>query len=263
VAAVALLTLLVAARPSADDTALLAEAEVSFAAGVRRIEQPDEARASFRRAADLYEQLRQRGYASAALFRNQGNACLLASDLPGAILAYRRGLRRVPNDRELQERLAYAREQVSYPQLGAFSRPPVSQRPPWLPRLPVRGTLALAVVAFAAGCVSLTRWRMVRRWLLVSLGLGSLTVAGVLAAALAVQEVQDRAEERHPLVVIAEDGVLLRKGDGEAYPRRYDTPLHRGVEARLRFTRGDWVQIELSGGEIGWLPRRYLLIDEP
>ena len=34
---------------------------------------------------------------------------------------------------------------------------------PWLPRLPVSIGLLLAGVAYAAGCLCLTRWRMIRR----------------------------------------------------------------------------------------------------
>jgi len=55
-------------------------------------------------------------------------------------------------------------------------------------------------------------------------------------------------------VVITADGVPLREGNGVAYPARYDAPLNRGVEARLLFVRGDWLQIELAGGEVGWVP---------
>ena len=62
-------------------------------------------------------------------------------------------------------------------------------------------------------------------------------------------------------MVIARDGVLLRRGNGEVFPTRYETPVNRGVEGRLRFERGGWVQIELSGGEIGWVPGDSVSID--
>ena len=52
---------------------------------------------------------------------------------------------------------------------------------------------------------------------------------------------------------------LLRAGNGLSYPPRYETPLNRGVEARLLFARGAWLQIELSGGEIGWVPAAYTI----
>jgi hypothetical protein len=256
-----LLTLVLAA-PAAD-AELLARAEESFREGVRLRDTPEQARASFRHAADLFEELRRGGVSNPGLFLDQGNACLLAGDLPGAILAYRRGVRLAPDDYALQEQLTFARSQVAYPQPGGFGRPPVRHRPPWLPRLPLGWGLLVACGLYGLAWLSLTRWWMLRRRLFLSVGLGLFAAAALVAVALALEEAQLRAEDRHPLVVIAQDGVLLRKGNGEAYPRRYDTPVNRGVEARLLFARGDWVQIELSGGEAGWVPRAYVLIDTP
>jgi uncharacterized protein YgiM (DUF1202 family) len=122
--------------------------------------------------------------------------------------------------------------------------------------------LGIAFLAYGLGCACLTRWRMLRRGRFLSIGLGCFAVAALVVTALAVEEAGRRADERSPLVVIAHDGVLLRKGNGEAYPRKYETPVNRGVEARLLFERGGWVQIELSGGETGWVPREYVLIDQ-
>jgi uncharacterized protein YgiM (DUF1202 family) len=97
------------------------------------------------------------------------------------------------------------------------------------------------------------------RWLVFALA--AFAVTGLVAAGVAVEELHERDLDARPLVVIAENGVLLRKGNGEAYPRRHEVPVNRGVEARLLYERGDWVQIELSGGETGWVPRAYVLID--
>jgi hypothetical protein len=259
---VVLLTALLAPAAT-DDAAVLHQAEESFAEGVRRREEPDQARPLFRRSADLFEELRRRGAANPALFRDQGSACLLADDLPGAILAYRRGLRLAPNDRGLQELLAAARAQVVYKQPGAFARPPAPSLPPWLPRLPLRGALVLTFAAYALGWLSVARWVMLRRGPWLSLGLTAFAVMALLALAVAAEEWHERDLDERPVVVIAQDGVLLRKGNGLAYPRRHETPLNRGVEARLLFQRGEWAQIELSGGETGWVPRGYVLIDRP
>jgi hypothetical protein len=238
-------------------------AEEAFAEGVRLRDEPDKARPLFRRSANLFEELRRSGAANPSLFRAEGNACLLADDLPGAILAYRRGLRLAPDDRALQQLLAAAREQVVYKQPGPFARPPVSLRPPWLPRLSPHGGLLLACAVYAFAWLSLSRWWMVRRGCWLSAALGAFAVTALLGLAVAVEENRERDQDSHPLVVIAEDGVLLRKGNGMVYPRRHETPVNRGVEARLLFERGDWVQIELSGGETGWVPRGYVLIDQP
>jgi hypothetical protein len=258
-----LLTGLLVAADGGADAELLRQAREAFAEGVGQREDADQARPLFRRSADLFEDLRRRGAANPALFRDQGNACLLADDLPGAILAYRRGLRLAPNDRALQQLLADAREQVVYAQPGAFARPPITLRPPWLPRLPVSAGLLLTWTFYTLAWLGLARWWMLRRGRFLSLGLVALAVALLLALAVGAQAMRDRDAADRPLVVIADDGVLLRKGNGMAYPRRYELPVNRGVEARLLFERGDWVQIELSGGEVGWVPRAYVLIDRP
>ncbi len=75
---------------------------------------------------------------------------------------------------------------------------------------------------------------------------------------------RERQQERHPLVVVAVDGLTLRNGNGTAYPARYDgKTLNRGVEARLLFERDDWLHIELAGGETGWVPRMNVRVDAP
>jgi hypothetical protein len=120
-----------------------------------------------------------------------------------------------------------------------------------------------AALCYALAWACLTRWLMIRRGRMLSAGLIALLVAGFLTAWLIVRSREERDQNAHPLVVIARDGVLLRRGDGPAFPPRYDTPVNRGVEARRLFERGGWLRIELSGGEIGWVPRESVLVDEP
>jgi hypothetical protein len=104
---------------------------------------------------------------------------------------------------------------------------------------------------------------MARRERMFVLSLLTLTLAGALSGWLMLRAGELRDSEAHPLIVIAKDGVLLRRGNSAVFPARYDTPLNRGVEGRLLFERSGWVQIELSGGEIGWVPRDVVLVDSP
>ncbi len=75
-----------------------------------------------------------------------------------------------------------------------------------------------------------------------------------------VERAEARQDREHPVVVINKDGTLLRKGNGFAYPPRYEAALNRGVEARLILAKEDWIQIELSDGEVGWVPRGQVLL---
>ncbi len=107
-----------------------------------------------------------------------------------------------------------------------------------------------------------TLWLAVRRRGLLAAGGAALAAAGLLAILAIREEGRWRQEIIHPVAVIREDNVVLRKGNGWSYPPRYESPLNRGVEAQLLFAKGDWLQIRLSGGEVGWIPRSAALVDD-
>lgn len=258
-----LISLLLHAEPDAglSDRDLLERAEAEFHEGLHLRRDRDQAGPHFRNAAGCFDELRQRGIGNPALYCNLGNAYLLSGDLPRAILSYRRGLHRSPSNFDLRERLAEARARVAYPASGDLGRPRSDDRPPWLPHLRSRWLMFAAVACYAVGCLGVTRWRMVAHGRLLTMGFLTLLLAGVLSGWLMLRAHEQRDREVHPLVVIARDGVLLRRGNGMVFPPRYDTPINRGVEGRLLFERGGWVQIELSSGEIGWVPRDAVLVD--
>jgi hypothetical protein len=253
----ALIFLLSVRLPPPSDAELLEMAERRFQLGLEQQSNPAQAREHFSWSAARYAELARRGFRNADVFRNLGNASLLADELPQAIIAYRRGLALAPNDWTMRQNLAHARAQVAYPK-GDLGHPPADTLPPWLPRLGSGPCLAASLLAYLAGCIALTRWYMLRNRrlfvlgvLLVAIGLLGSGLGGVLAWG-------EREEQRRPLVVVAQDNVLLRTGNGLSYPARYDTPLNRGVEARLLLRRDDWLKVELGGGETGWLLRSWV-----
>lgn len=258
-----LIALLLHADPDAglSDREILERAESEFQDGVHLRRDREQAGPHFRNAAGYLEDLSSRGIGNSALYRNLGNTYLLAGDLPRAILSYRRGLHLSPNDFDLRESLAEARARVAYPASGDLGRPPIDDRPPWLPHLRSRWLMFAAAICYVLGCMGVTRWRMVRRGRLLAASVLALLLAGLLSGWLMLRAYEQRDREAHPLVVMARDGILLRRGNSMVFPPRYDTPINRGVEGRLLFERGGWVQIELFGGEIGWVPRDAVLVD--
>jgi tetratricopeptide (TPR) repeat protein len=252
-----------AAPPGMSNFEVAQRAEEEFRRGVELKGDAAKAVPHFRAAADYFDELRRRGASNAELYRNLGNASLLANDLPRAVLSYRRGLRLSPTDPDLLAGLDEARKRVVYAADGGFGRPSADGQPPWLPRAGSEWFFAGAAVCYVAACVLLTRWLMTRRGRLLATALVALLAAAGLTVLVVLAVRSEREDRERPLAVVSEDGVLLRKGDGLTYPPRYDTPLNKGAEARRVFERDGWVQIELSGGEIGWAPRDCLLIDEP
>jgi tetratricopeptide (TPR) repeat protein len=248
--------------PSDDDLDVLNRAETAFLAGVKSPGTALETK-QFHQAAECYEELHRRGVHSSALFMNQGNAYLLAGNVPEAILAYRRGLRLNPDNRQVRANLAFARDQVVYSSADNFARPPESYWPPWLPRLTVQSTFWLTFIFYALAWIGLAwQWMMPlesRRWI-IWVAVAGTALFGVV---FALQMRAERSESEHPVVILAADQTYLQKGNHSLYPRADDTPLNRGVEARLVQFRGNWLQIELAGGQIGWVERDNALVDLP
>lgn len=244
--AVLLLSLAVAMT----DAELLDDAGRAFAEGLAQRERGERGAEAFRRAAARFEELRERGVENPELLGNLGNAYLLAGDLPRAVLTYRQALRLSPEDRVLRERLAFAREQVEFTDGSGVGRPPDE---PW-PGIDRRAALTLAALLYAAGWAALARGRArgLRAWVVF----GLLTVLGAAGAAYFL-----RPQPEPPIVVVARDGVPLRKGNGESFPPWFDAPLNRGVEASLLYRRGDWLQVELGDGEVGWVHARDVVTD--
>jgi tetratricopeptide (TPR) repeat protein len=243
------------------DAELLRDAETAFHAG----EQAPSAAAAkdhYRSSADAYEELHRRGFDSTALCRNEGNAFLLAGDLPRAILAYRQGLRLAPHDRLLRANLGYARTQVVYALPDDYGRPFVEWWPFWLPWPGLTGWLVLTALANCALCICCTRWFMTRRLRWLQATIAAFIGTGLCVLAVAAEDWRARGELAHPLVVLAADKVILRKGNGFGYPPRRETPLPRGVEARLLYERSGWLQVILASGEAGWIPRAEALLDK-
>lgn len=257
---VALLTAMAAYGPS--DAELAKQARVAFGEGMRLREDPVGAREQFRKAVEMYETLYRRGNLNPDLARNQGNAALLADDLAPAVLAYRRGLRLEPANNALQHGLALARERMSQRIEGNLGLPPIDQRPPWLPRVGFAAwSFALVLIGYSLGWLALARWRMTRERAWVGAGVVFLSLSLAVFLLVGLATLYEQRTQNETLVVIASE-TPLRLGDGENYPLRYATSLPAGVEAKLLYRRGDWLQIELSGGQSGWVRRGAVLLDE-
>lgn len=246
-----LLGLLLTLAPS--DAELARRAAVSFRQGCASRERALEARAHFRAAAELYEQLHARGVRSPALYRNLGHAEYLGGRWEQALWAYRSGLRLDPNDRALREGLALARSRVEYPVDGSLVRPE-EVWPTWLPR-PTQGALLVSIGAsYCLACLLATLWWWQRRVALLAGALGSAALLAISLFALWSAARTDAEDRLHPpLVIIAE--TTLYRGNAASYPIDPSVPtLPRGLEAQLLGRRGGWLRVRLRNGPSGWIP---------
>jgi hypothetical protein len=246
---------------SLPDDELVAKARAAFQAGLAVRQDSTLARPLFVEAAEACGDIVGGGCHDASIYKSEGNAWLLAGDLPRAILAYRQGLVHDPANRPMQACLEYARDQVVYHHPDNLGRPP-SASPRWLLiyGLPASTLGWLMVASWAVALLMFVYWRCSRMHqlsrLLLSVSAVLFALVPVFALVLIFRVSDYHQAQAESVVVVSQDGIVLRVGNGLSYLPKYQTALNQGVEARLLFTRGDWLQIELLTGEAGWVPRQ-------
>lgn len=218
-----------------------------FGEGLRTRSDPVAARVQFSLAADRFDRHWQQS-PSASLAVNRGRAHYLTGDLPGAMRAFQDGLALAPTDVKLQQSLVACRAVVAYPP-GLQPEPLTG----WRHRVSALDLLMATSLSAIFVTVGLARRLTVRDgWAipLVVVGLGGWLAIGTLSVVI---HQENQREQEQPVVILAKDAVL-RTGNGATFLPRLDTPLPRGAEVRKRLERGGWVQVELVGDIVGWLP---------
>jgi hypothetical protein len=249
-----------ASEPSTED--VLARAQNQFRQGAEKLREPIEARRLFGEAADTFATLRG-VVRSPNFFLSWGNSEALAGRWPQAIWAYHSGLRIDPNSEPLREHLQYARSLVDDTP-GGRSRPEPSRWPGWLHRPTPGDLLLLTAITYSLGCFAAGWWYVRRRSLLLAAAVAFFSVALAGGAAYLLEERRAEEEARQPLVIVAAEGTTLHRGNGPSYPLHPDVPsLPPGLEARQIQQRGGWLQVELTTGEVGWVPSDRVLVVAP
>ena len=174
---------------------------------------------------------------------------LAADPLPEAIRAHRAALAARPWDAAVQTQLEALRRRVAHPDPP---EPSLRTRPAPPAGLHHRVGPHHLLIASTVGSLLLAGGLVARRSVRAP---RPVAVAGglVLVACAAVAVTAPAAD---PGRVIAEP-TPLRTGNGASYPARLTLPA--GAEVRERHRRGGWVQVELPGGGVGWVPAASLL----
>lgn len=207
---------------------------------------------NFEAAAAKYTQIEEQGVANAALYYNLGNCHYKLGEIGRAILYYERALRLSPSDDDVIENLSIANQatvdKLKIPEAFALAR--------WL-----RGALYSASPSFlgrAAGVLWITFCVLVA----IRLGLSRKRVAPMLrhasliAAALVVLSISwyglqlwDRSD-RVEAVIQVKEAQAHSSPDGNSVEVFL---IHEGTKVRITQTSGDWLEIVLIDGKVGWV----------
>jgi len=249
-----------AVSASLDDRDLAASAVSNYLAGLETRDDSAKAKPLFRQAAAQFEQLWKLGVRNPRLAQNMAQAQLLAGDVARAVAAYQMGLRLAPHDSELRAGLAFARGQVQYPVNGNLAESARPRDRSSLLRIAAADDLRLAalVLYFLASMAIARAWmtRLPGWWMTGAL---FMLLACATAVTVWLDERRFATEQKNKLVIVLENGSSLYRGNGGEYPRRFSEPFPAGVELHVLAERGGWYQVQLAGGEVGWISRKQVV----
>jgi tetratricopeptide (TPR) repeat protein len=215
------------------------------------------ANAEYEQAVVQYEAILEKGVENATLYFNLGNACYKLNQYAKAIVHYERARRLRPNDPDLLANLDLARLHV------------VDQITPIPPLMHERVWTALVRTG------DISTWRL---WFLIMLNVtalllcarilagrwwrGCFALFGASAAAtlLLLMCLLSASNARHTssqAVIMAEKVEVRGSPAGDALEL---FALHEGTVVTIRRRSGDWYEIELADGKVGWAPLNILEI---
>ncbi len=207
----------------------------------------------FQKAATIYEQIRENGYESPALYYNLGNAYFKLHNIPAAILNYERAKRIAPHDEDNSYNLRIAQLQVvdrieQIPQLFL-----VQWWQAWIDLYPannwaVIGITCLWCTAFAAAMFIVARRVTLRR---VAFILGSFSIIVCLFSFIALVHRHHIEQTRQSAIVFSPSASVKSAPDSQSTDLFI---LHEGLKVELVDSVAEWMKIRLADGKIGWLP---------
>jgi tetratricopeptide (TPR) repeat protein len=195
-------------------------------------------------AASAYDQLISDGQVSAAILFNRGNAFFKAGEMGRAIASYRQAQRLSPRDPDLRANLKFARDQVNDEEAV------VPLHLTWLRTLTVNEWTLLAATATSIWflLLALTQWRPTLRahtrlWRIL-IGLSAL-----MFVALVCIRYLDEYSSPEAVVIVPETEV--RHGPLEESKPSFTA--RDGMELRILDRKDEWLQVENSRRQAGWL----------
>ncbi len=208
----------------------------------------------FQGARDKYLQIESQGEVSSALYYNLANSYYKIGSMGKAILYYERALRLDPGDDDIQANLRAANQatadQITPPQEFELAR--------WMFRLlyaiSTPSLIKPAAALYLTACILLTVGIVSRSPRITRIcKRGSLAAGAVLLATLSIAGAQwvDSRNRVEAVVMESELRAMGAPDDGGIELFR----IHEGTKVRVDQSTGEWIEIALLDGKVGWVRR--------
>ncbi|HSR68035.1 MAG TPA: tetratricopeptide repeat protein [Acidobacteriota bacterium] len=211
--------------------------------------------AQYQQALQSYQQILERGYESGPLYYNIGNCNYKLGELGRAILNYRRAARLMPADEDLQANLRLVESLLAddIEPLPEFL--PLRLLKAWVYLVPGRLLGPLTALLWVGAVAAFVLHLLARRPAVSLWGWRLALAAGALLLLLA----PTLAAQRGDWLLPREGVVLSRQVEVQSAPSQ-DAGLrvftiHEGTRFRIEQESGEWAEIVLPDGKVGWIPR--------
>jgi tetratricopeptide (TPR) repeat protein len=209
--------------------------------------------ADFTGAAEAYEAVLDAGFESFALHYNLGNAHFKAGELGLAILAWERARALAPSDPDVLANLELARSQT----VDAIEPIPrfwlLSVASWWVGLLPRGALIALVAAAWLIVGAGVAVRVLARRAEVANVGTWAALVGAVVVLVfgtnLFVRELGIGSPERG---VILADAVPVRSAPADQDDLTL-FEIHEGTRVRIDERAGEWAEVVLDDGKVGWV----------
>ena len=236
------MTLCLIGSAYAQDTALK-EAEVAYT------------KEDYAKAIELYEGILKSNGESAAVYYNLGNAYYKAGKIAPAILNYERCLLLDPGDSDARFNLQMARQKTidKIEPVGDFFLVK------WFKSVENLGSCrllgedryrVLPVVYRLLDLVLFSRWVRLKK---IGFYLGVLFIIMVVFANIFASDQKDEMINRKHAIVFAPTVTVKSSPDASGTDLFV---LHEGTNVTVKSTLGEWSEIELEDGNVGWMPSK-------
>ncbi len=210
------------------------------------------AKAQYKQAAQIYQQIMNDGYSSAAVYFNTGNAYYKLDDMASAILYYEKARKLAPNDKDININIQFASLKIA----DKIEQQPEFFVSRWWHNIILffpAGTLSILSDLFIlAGFMLLIFYLFTTSISLkkASFYTGILTIfIGMICIFIANRQV-NYFNTHHQAIVFSSSVVV------ESSPAVNAKPLfviHEGTKVAVTRGNGNWILIELPNGNSGWI----------
>ncbi|MDR2765703.1 MAG: tetratricopeptide repeat protein [Tannerella sp.] len=213
------------------------------------------AQENYAKAIELYESVLKNYGDSYAVYYNLGNACYKAGKTASAILNYERALLMNPGDRDVRFNLEMARLRMTdkIEPLGDLFITKWVQVVQNLFSVDTWATVGVIGFILFAGCLTLfffAKWMRLRK---IGFYAGTILLIIVVCANLFAWNERKALTERTGAIVFAPMVTIKSSPDASGTDLFV---LHEGVKVFIKSTLGEWNEIELEDGSVGWIHQK-------